>query len=296
MRTIYLSIFLITILASCNKGINKGSSCESNAGAQVLIHDGEEREYMLYVPSSYDGTTAAPLMFNFHGYGGKASEYMTYADMRTQADANGFILVYPQGACLDGDPHWNAGLPSATNKSTVDDFGFINALIDELAADYVIDSERIYACGYSNGGYFSYALACYHSDKIAAVGSVSGTMLTESKINCSPVHPTSVIVLHGTSDNVVPYNGTEGLESTSSVIDYWIGYNNTDTSPTVVNYTGGGMNVEHQRYANGDSLTAVEHYKVNGGDHVWFDLNISGSNTSQLIWDFVSQYDINGLR
>ena len=90
--------------------------------SRTLSHDGTTREYSLYVPESYDEASEVPLMLNFHGYDGIAGQYLKYADMRSLADTENFILVYPQGTLLDGDPHWNAGLESDENKSDADDF------------------------------------------------------------------------------------------------------------------------------------------------------------------------------
>jgi len=260
------------------------------------MHDGITREYVLHVPDMYDGSVQVALMLNFHGYGGVASDYMTWADMRPAADTENFILVYPQGTLLDGSPHWNAGLDTPDNKSDADDFGFVEALLDEISVNYNIDSERVYVCGYSNGAFFSYALACFYSDKIAAVGSVSGTMLEETHDNCTPSHPTPMINIHGTSDGVVAYNGGEGLASIDAVLTYWINFNNTDTTPTTNSINDNGTTIEHHTYTNGDNGTSVEHYKVIGGEHVWFDMDYEGANTGRLIWDYVSKYDINGLR
>ena len=69
------------------------TSCYSNLKTQTILHDGENRDYILYVPSSYDGLSPVPLMMNFHGYGGTAIEFINDADMRAVADANEFILV-----------------------------------------------------------------------------------------------------------------------------------------------------------------------------------------------------------
>jgi len=290
-------LLFLTLLFSCKKDGGKKSSCKPNPNAITLVHDGETREYILYVPNSYTGTTAVPLMLNFHGYGGQAEAHMSDADMRPLADAENFILIYPQGSCLDGSPHWNTGLPSASNKSDADDFGFIEALIDKISADYNIDSSRVYSCGYSNGAFFSYALACFKSNLIAAIGSVSGTMLEETLNNCNASHSTAMINIHGTSDFVVPYNGgSDGLASIQTVINHWVSFNNTNTTAIVNSLVDNGTTIEHYAYINGDSSTSVEHYKVIGGDHVWFDINYQGANTSKLIWDFVSRYDINGLR
>ena len=288
------NLFLIAItipllFSSCKKLGN----CDdyTNDNAQTIEHDGLTREYIVYVPSTYDGNSTLPVVFNFHGYGGRASDHMADADMRPQAESDTFLLVYPQGACLDGFSHWNSGLSGSDNKSNIDDLGFIGVMIDQLILDYNIDEERIYACGYSNGGMMSYALACYLSERIAAIGSISGSMVDQTS-SCVPSHPMPVIKLHGTSDDVLPYNGGSDYTSVQSTIDYWVNFNNTST--TAVLETEG--NIEHYVYANGDSSVSVEHYKYIGGGHVWFHNTYQGANASQLVWDFFSQYDINGLR
>ena len=83
-----------------DKNDGKGSNT-ANENALTLEHNGLNREYILFVPSTYDSATPLPLLFNFHGFGGTASEYMAYADMRTLAENERFIVVYPQGSNLD---------------------------------------------------------------------------------------------------------------------------------------------------------------------------------------------------
>ena len=289
IKNLLLISAVVLLFSSCKKWGN----CDSytNDNAQTLEHDGLTREYIVYLPSTYDGSSALPVVLNFHGFGGLASDYITEADMRPQADSDTFLLIYPQGACLDGFSHWNASLPGGDNKSDVDDLGFIGALIDQLTSDYNIDEERIYACGYSNGGMMSYALACYQSERIAAIGSVSGSMLDQSS-TCVPSHPMPLIKLHGTSDDVLPYNGGSDYTSAQSTVDYWANFNNANTTADLE--TDG--NIEHYVYANGDSSVSVEHYKYIGEGHVWFNTTYQGSNASQLVWDFFAQYDVNGLR
>ena len=289
-KLILITCSLSILFMSCNKV--KGDSCGSNTGAETLIHDNQQREYMLYVPSSYNAAAPTPLVLNFHGFGGQASDYMNDADMRALADAQNFILVYPQGTCLDGSSHWNTSLPGGDNKSEADDFGFIEALISQLSNEYNVDLERIYACGYSNGGMFAYGLANYKSDLIAAVGSVSGTMLD---FNGPTSHPMPVIHLHGTADGVIPYDGNNEWNSAQSVIDYWINFNNTSTTAIINSDSNGGMTIEHYLYEQGDSSVSVEHYKYIGGDHIWLNQTYQGQNAAALIWAFVSKYDINGL-
>ena len=258
-----------------------------------MVHDGVNREYVLYIPDSYDGTSAVPVLFNFHGFGDNASDYMNNADMRAVSESDTFILVYPQGSCLDGSSHWNPCPTGGDNKSTVDDVGFVESMISEISSQYNVDMERIYATGYSNGGMMAYGLANYKSDLIAAVASVSGAML-----DCigSTSHPMPVVHLHGTSDGVLPYNGSSDWSSAQSTLDHWINFNNTITTPIASSDNSGGMTIEHYVYDQGDSSVSVEHYKFTGGDHVWFSATYQGQNTSQLVWNFVSRYDINGLR
>ena len=267
---------------------------------ESMLHDGVTREYIVYVPAVYNGSSPVPLLFNFHGYGMSANSQMSYGNMRAVADTAGFILVYPQGTLFWGSPHWNVG--SWTLGSTADDIGFTEAMIDTLSANYNIDLNRVYSCGYSNGGYFSFELACQLSAKIAAIGSVGGTMSTETYNSCNPSHPTPVVTIHGTDDATVSYSGgkPENSESLSDVNTYWANYNNTIVSPVVstlpnINTTDGST-VELSLYNNGDNCTSVEHYKVIGGDHdwpgSWGNMDI---NADAVIWSFVSKYDLNGL-
>jgi len=293
MKKLIYFCFVFIVIA-CNKDDYKTDGvCYSNSNTEPIIHDGIDREYFLYVPDSYDGSVAVPIVFNFHGFGGSVEEFMEYADLRSVAETNTFILVYPQGSCLEGSSHWNPCPNGPDNKSEADDFGFIEAMINQISSEYNIDLDRVYAGGYSNGGMMAYGLANYKSDLIAAVASVSGTML-----NCtgSTNHPMPVVHLHGTSDDVVSYNGSTDWNSVQSTLDYWINFNNTTTTPTVNSENSGGITIEHYSYDQGENAVSVEHYKYIGGEHVWFNETYQGQSTAELIWNFMSRYDLNGLR
>ena len=269
---------------------------------ETLLHNGVRRSYIVYIPATYSGDSPVPLMFNFHGYGMSANDQMTWGgDMRPVADTATFILVYPQGTPFRGSTHWNVG--SWTSGSPADDLGFIETMIDTLASRYSLDLDRVYSCGYSNGGYFSFELACQLSSRIAAIGSVGGTMSTETFTTCSPSHPTPVISIHGTADFIVSYFGRNprNSESMATVNSYWATFNNTIAAPIVTDVpntdASDGSTVEYRLYDDGDKGTSVAHYKVIDGAHdwpgSWGNMDI---HASSLIWEFVSQYDINGLR
>ena len=274
---------------------------------RTLFFDGQNRSFIVYVPSSYDATTQVPLLFNFHGGGGTSSGFINYEnDMRPIADTANFIAVYPQAAVdpTDGSNSWLHKTPTTHN-----DVNLIEAIIDTLSNDYNIDNDRVYACGYSEGGLFSYELGCRLNNRIASFASVSGSMLTESyRLNngfgsCSPIHPTAVLLIPGTSDGSFHsmYNGFQPYYlSVNEITTYWANHNNTAINPTVTavpnSNTSDGSTVEKRIWENGDNCVAVQELKVINGDHDW--PGSSGNmdiNASQEIWNFVSKYDINGL-
>ena len=289
---LHLSI-LVTVSCSKVDSDKKLISCTKNPNAQSIVHDDLEREYLIYVPDSYNQSLATPIMLNFHGFAGSATDYMRYADMRSVAESENFILVYPQGTCSDGLSHWNPCPRGGENKSTTDDLGFIHAMINDISTQYNVDQQRIYATGYSNGGMMAYGLANHKSDLIAAVACVSGIML-----DCfgSISHSMPILHLHGTSDNELPYNGNSEYPSVQSILDYWIDFNNTSINPTSRIDNSGTIPIEQYIYDQGDNSVSVEHLKYIGGEHVWFDNTFQGYSTGELIWNFVSKYDINGKR
>ena len=294
----YLSFFILSLMIiSCKSEDNTQVDEDgiiTGLQTKTLTHDNVNRNYLVYIPDSYDSEIDYPLMFVFHGFGGIATQFINSADMRDLAESNNFIVVYPQGLDLGGTgSHWNCSNPSADNKSDVDDIGFIENLIDQLIVDYpVIDSKRIYAAGYSNGGFMSYYLAC-NSKKFAAIGSVAGTMLDDSYQSCNANFPTAMINIHGTNDFDVPYDGNTYYPSIPEVVDWWKNFNNTPNEDLLTNQDG---SIEQYKYYNDAGDIYVEHIKIIGGDHYWDDkLNYEGKNTSGLIWDFVSNYNIDGI-
>ena len=267
-----------------------------------ITHDGIQRDYILYVPANYTGAASVPLLFNFHGYTSNANEQMWYGDFRSIADTAGFIVIHPEGT-LDntGTTHFNVGW----GASTVDDVSFSGALIDSVSAQYNINLDRVYSTGMSNGGFMSFRLACDLSDRIAGIASVTGSSLPATLSNCNALHSTPIMQIHGTSDGTVPYTGAAGwTEPISSLVDFWANYNNCTMPAQIENMPdiniGDGSTVEKHTYLDGDNCTEVIHYKITNGDHTWPGtvFNSPGTNydinASIEIWNFLSQYDING--
>ena len=276
----------------------------SIANAQTLLNknllwDGNNREYAIYLPASYDGSVDFPLLFNFHGGNDYIASYMEIVDMRPIADTANFILVYPQAfpdPTDGGSTNWIRKAPT-----TFDDVPFVQAMIDAIAAEYQIHSDRVYACGYSLGGEFTFELACRLNDRIAAVGVVARTMGTDAFNNCVPVHPTGMLSILGTADFISPYNGFPNYYlSAEETHDYWATHNNCNTPPTVSTLpntnTADGSTVEKYSWANEEDCTYVEHLKVINGGHDWpGSFGNKDIDASEEIWNFVSRYDLNGI-
>ena len=267
---------------------------------EYMLYDGNNREYILYIPSSYSSSQPTPILFAFHGGTGYADDFMNYeADFRPIADTAGFILVYPQAL---GDPN-DCFNTSWLHKDPTDhkDIFFVEAIIDTLSTLYNVDNDRIYACGYSLGGMFSYELACNLNYKIAAISSVSGAAFIGAFGNCDLYHPTAVLTINGTTDNEHPYNDQTGVFfPVPDISEYWANYNNTDQTPVVTTIPDydptDGSTVERYSWLNGDNCVYVEELKVINGGHQWpgtfGNMDIDASNET---WRFVSKFNTSGL-
>ena len=279
------------------------SNLDSQAQGTIngtINYEGIDRTFILYVPSSYNSSSKHPLVFNFHGYGSNASEQMAYGDMRSQADANGFILVHPEA--LDdiyGSSYWNI---KGWSQSAHDDIKFTENLINLLMDKYSINAERIYSTGMSNGGFFSFHLACNLSASFAAVASVTGSMTYSTFDNCNPRKPTPVMQIHGSLDVTVPYKGSEtrNMKPIMDVMEYWKINNECDdyllSLPGIL--PGTSSWTETYQYSNCLNDTENIHLYVQGAGHVWpgsIYVGIQSPDASSSIWSFFSKYDINGV-
>ena len=270
---------------------------------EFFNYDGLDRSYILYIPESYSENNPTPLVLNLHGYSSNAGQQMIYSEFYNIADSEGFILIHPEGTMdPNGFQFWNS-----SNMFSIDDVGFLSALIDQITVEYNINTNRVYSMGMSNGGFMSYKLACELSDKIAAIASVTGSMSTDQITSCNPNSPTPVMQIHGTSDPTVLYNGSLGIESIDNVISFWVNMNNCNSYPSISSIPDLNLtdlsNAEHYIYSNGINESSVELYKIINGGHTWPGASIPlvGNNTNQdlnaseKIWDFFNKYDINGL-
>lgn len=228
------------------------------------------RTYRLHLPVHYDGTKALPLLIVFHGSSASASVIERETSLDERADSLNFIVAYPEGLHRG----WNVG--DCCNYSFVkhvDDLGFTVALINDLAHGLNLDTTKVYATGYSDGGTMSYLLACTYPEKFAAVAGVSGTLF-DPYPTCDSTRKVPVMVIHGTGDKQIPFIGRTGNtpatergqhteHSAPDVVHFWIGQEHCTQVPE---QTKSGT-VIRDSYACGSS--EVLFYTILGGSHGW---------------------------
>ena len=263
-----------------------------------IMSGGIYRNYRLYIPAAYTGTTARPLVFDLHGYTSNAAAEQLYSNFMPIADTANVLFVYPNGTLLSGQPYWNAGFGPG-----VDDIGFISNLVDTLLSHYNIDPNMVYSCGMSNGGYMSHTLACALNNKIAAIASVTGTMATTQYATCVPNRPVPVMQVSGNADPTVTYTGMTGSLAIDTLVKYWVTNDHCNPTPvfTAVPNTSltDGCTAEHYVYNGGDMGSTVEFYKIIGGGHTWpgspYIVGVTNEdfNASAEIWRFFRKYKLN---
>ena len=308
-KIIYKIAFLF-LLASCSSyddfndfSQNNSNNYDQNDFVEIeyglseygITFQGIDRDFSIYIPESYTHDSPSSMIFVFHGFGGSNDFIMYTSDFNSISERENFIVVYPQGSSFWGYPHWNVG--GWTNGSSVNDIEFIDFLIYLISDQYNINQNRVYATGMSNGGFFCHLLACQLSDKIAAVASVTGSMTNEILNNCDPSKEVPILQIHGTEDPIVTYEGNSAIGSIGieSVLSYWK-LNNYCDEPEITELYDSNPNdsfyVHRILFDNGVNGSKVDHYKVFGGEHFWFMED--DINSSELIWDFFSKYDLNG--
>lgn len=259
--------------------------------------DGINREYIQYVPSIYDGSEAVPLVIVLHGLGDNMAN-MSQVGFHQVSDTANFIVVTPQ-AIVDqlftGSTAWNsgAGLAGFSLNSDVDDIGFINALIDTVSNHYNIDQSRVFATGFSMGGFMSNRLACELNNRIASIASVAGTV--GGTLTCTPGQDIPVCHFHGTADTQVGYGTADGgaQDNTfgSNVADWISFWNANNGCGTAVlegqfpNIANDGYLVDYVEYGGCTNNSRVVHYKVHGAEHIWMFPNEDIFYTTE-IWKF----------
>ncbi len=292
-----MALLGLPVLVALLEAVSFNVANRSN-GAMVSL--GEKREYLLYVPKSYDRARKTPLVISMHGGGMWGAAQEVISRWNRLADERGFIVVYPSGiGPLSRHRAWRA----AGGEGSAKDVRFISELIDTLGAAYNIDSTRVYADGVSNGGGMAFVLSCMLSARIAAVGLVASAQFLPWA-ECPDHRPVPVIAFHGTADRQAWYKGGTSWVARKMVfpsIEAWMA--------TVAQRNRCGPNpiermvakdVRRREYTECADEAPVVLYTILGGGHTWpgggplpewFAGTTSHSiNASSEMWAFFQQH------
>jgi polyhydroxybutyrate depolymerase len=301
--------------ASASPGCSRGTASAGDHD-ESLDFGGKTRAYRLHVPSGYSGEST-PLVINMHGFLSNQMEQVKLTGMSALADREGFIVVYPAGA---GEPlAWNAGDCCEYTERDRDDIGFIAALLDEIGETACIDLTRVYATGFSNGGFLSHRIGCELSDRFAAIATVSA-VLGVAPESCKPGRSLPVLQIHGEADPTIPYAGgapmgwellypglpAPNYRSVTATSDFW----REQSGCAATRSESNEGDAKCESYDDCDDGSAVTLCTVSGGGHTWpggdtsaFEAVVAGIpvttlvgptstsfDASAYIWDFFEQH------
>jgi polyhydroxybutyrate depolymerase len=261
----------------------------------LLQVGGELRSYIVHAPAGAETGLPLPVLVVFHGAGSDAAKAEVATGFSPAADDDGFIVVYPNGTranSVAGELSWNAGdCCGLAKRDGVDDAGFVDAMLADVAATYPVDPDRIYLAGFSNGGMLSYRLACTFGSRFAGIAVVSGALNYQP---CDPSGAVSVLIVHGTADATVPYEGGKSNNRTAArfgqwtntsvdfATDFWRQHDQCDEDAVVTTEEG----VTTEDYPDCADRTRLTRITIEGGGHSWPRLATMGIDASARILDF----------
>lgn len=210
-------------------------------------------------------------MYFLHGLGDNITRLDNEFHFQQIADTYNWTMVVPQALAQSGYTMWNAAL----TNSSIDDSGFLMALLDTLAVQYPVDLDSVFFTGFSMGGFMTHRMAIEHGDRITACAPVSG-LITHTMATHTPVAPVKMLHIHGTSDPVVGYDGNSqyfgsnlGL-SVEAILNYWKNANHCTSEATIdtlPDLHNDGLLFVRYTY---EGEAEVQHIKVIGGNHTWY--------------------------
>lgn len=274
----WAAAFLLALVPACYTGAARS---QEGSGERTVSVSGVERSYVVHLPS---GTgRPAPVVFVFHGGGGRPEGIEQNTGMDQVADQNGFIAVYPAGdlRASGRGGSWNVG--GSISPSSSNDVAFVRAIVADLERNVPVDRARIYATGLSMGGVFAYRLACEMSDTFAAIAPVAATMVERS---CAPHSPVAVLHIHGAEDDRIPIAGGRGeltaanrsWPAPQAGLSFWSRFDQCVGQPARSD------DGPESCTTYGQCRATVEYCVINGGGHAW------PGGASEQIWAFFAAH------
>ena len=271
------------------RSLGCGSQAVPGTSTQTIDVQGVPRQYRLAVPSEPTGKRPLPLVLDFHGANGSDVAQAVYSQLEEKGPTRGFVVVTPNAGA---PPVWDDPA-TTTQRNFVEasdaNLAFTRALIDHVKASLCIDSQRVYAAGFSNGAGMSAYLGCKLSGQLAAIAPVSGVNLAAP---CPHGKPMSVLAFHGTADPSVAYEGGPGavaglphiaLPSVEAAVQAWARRAGCRTKPA---HQAIGTEVQRLTYRGCARGAGVVLYAVAGGGHTWpgssIEVPMNGHTTQDI--------------
>lgn len=274
----------------------------------VITHDGIERTFIIDVPKTFnpnDPSQSYAAVLAFHGGEKDALGMAGITGFSVVGNERDFIAAYPS-AVTD---QWNDG--RETTQTGIDDVGFVQAMIAELAGNWMVDTGRIFATGVSSGGMFVQRLATEVPELFQGYGVVSANLPAPLEGAAHSDVDEPMIFFHGTQDQFMPYEGGtmrggyNGLGAGGTVLggeataDYWALQNETvmGSFEELPDIADDGMTSSRRVSQDG----SVAHYVVDGGDHQWPGMTnwfgyspgtTQDINATEIMVDFFSDYGL----
>ena len=299
---------------------------------KTITWDGQERQYLEYVPTSYSEAVAAPVLFMLHGMGDDINNFFQATQIRNVAEEQGWIIICPQAldftyaipglGSQDFGTCWNVGSTISVDFSSMgfplsfdvtvnedaDDEGFLMAALEATKAEYNVDQDKVFFAGFSLGGFMSHRMAIQHGDIINSIAAVSG-VIGNDLTTLTPVDNVNVLQFFGTNDEMITYDDamislqTLGYYNlgmpVEETVEYWRAFNQCDEAPIVEQYPdthNDGLTFEMYRYLNGNNDSRVAFIKVYNGIHTWYSgYNHDIDYNTEIVNFFNNTTDVNGV-
>ncbi|MEP6625202.1 MAG: PHB depolymerase family esterase [Acidimicrobiia bacterium] len=303
--------------AAKSTGCGTAANVPAGSTKQDITSGGDARWYHRNVPPAYDGRVPVPLVLDLHGYSEGADVHVMMSGLEKFGDTKGFVTITPQGS--GAVARWDTAKGSK-------DLAFLGDVLDAAERDLCVDTNRVFVTGLSNGAFMTSAVACFMSDRVAAVAPVAGARNLKG---CAPKRPVPMVAFHGTADGYVAYDGGLGEKALDLPAPDGSGKTLRDTlTPEALKSQGGdsipkimadwahrngcGQHTTEQAVAADVTRIAFDCpaagetvlYRVTGGGHTWpgsaFSQSIAsvvGPTTMNIVadaimWDFFTRHPL----
>ncbi|MFK4386242.1 polyhydroxybutyrate depolymerase [Bradyrhizobium sp. USDA 223] len=250
--------------------------CGFRASADTVDVNGVKRSYTAQLPTK----RPAPLVIVLHGKTQRGADMVTRTAWPQVAKREGLAVVFPDGLNNAwADARTKAGPALRGPPAGTDDVAFIARLVEKLVADGTADAKRVYVAGVSNGGAMAMTLACARADLFAAVASVIMNLNDEAAVTCHPSRPLPMLLMNGTADPLVPYEGgrgssyfaAEGFWSTDETLAFWRRLNGCETDDAGITDMPDAAPADQSTVTRISSRCPAGHdvvlYRINHGGH-----------------------------